>query len=87
MLLARIPTWFFFACAAALSFIGLFMLVTAISTASLHFARCGPSSLPAPQQYCRGASRLLIAGNSVLLASTVFAVVAFWLRIKRCGAK
>lgn len=87
MSLLKIPTWFFFACAAVLSSIGLLVVTTAFSTASLRFGRCGPSSLSAPEQYCRGASQLLIAGYGVLLASIAFAGVAFLFRIKRRGVK
>jgi|APAra7269097080_1048540.scaffolds.fasta_scaffold00565_20 hypothetical protein len=87
MPLPKIPTWLFFACAAVLSSIGAFMATAAFSAASLHFGRCGPSSLSAPEQYCRGASQLLIAGYGVLLASIAFAGVALLLRIKRRGVK
>ena len=87
MSLPKIPTWSFFACAVVLSSIGLFMVATAFSTASLHFGRCGPSNLSAPEQHCRGASQLLIAGYGLLLASIVFAGVALLLRIKRRGVK
>jgi hypothetical protein len=87
MSLLKIPTWFVFACAAALSLIRLLVVATAFSTASLHFGRCGPSSLSAHEHYCRGASQLLIAGYGVLLASIAFAGAASLLRIKRRGVK
>jgi hypothetical protein len=83
MPLARIPTWFFFACSIVLGLTALLMVLTAFSTASLHFGHCGPSSLSSPEQYCRGASQLLIVGYSVLAASLVFAIAAVWLRVKR----
>jgi hypothetical protein len=82
---ARIPTWLFFVCSGALCFVAFLMFATAVSTASLHFGHCGPSSLSAPEQYCRGASQLLIASYIVLLVSVVFAGAAIWLRIKRRG--
>jgi hypothetical protein len=65
MPLARIPTWFFFACSIVLGLTALLMVLTAFSTASLHFGHCGPSSLSSPEQYCRGVSQLLIVGYSV----------------------
>ena len=81
----RIPTWFFVVFSVVLGVVGALMVVTAFSTASLHFGHCGPSSLSSPEQYCRGASQLLIAGYGVLLASAVFSGVAIWLRVIRRG--
>jgi hypothetical protein len=85
MTLARIPTWFFTVTSVTLGFIASLMVVVAFSTASLHFAHCGPSDLSSPEQYCRGASQLLIAGYVVFLASVVFAAAAGWLWVKRRG--
>jgi hypothetical protein len=85
MSLARIPTWLLAVCPVVLGVAGALMVVTAFSTASLHFGHCGPSSLSSPEQYCRGAAELLIAGYGVLLVSAVLAGVVIWLRVRRRG--
>lgn len=85
MTLARMPTWFFAITLVTLGFIASLMVVIAFSTASLHFAHCGPSDLSLSEQYCRGASQLLIVGYAVFLASVVFAAVAVWFWLKRRG--
>jgi hypothetical protein len=81
----KLPKWLFGGCSLVLGLAGALMVLTAFSTASLHFGHCGPSSFSSPEQYCRGASQLLIAGYGVLLASAVLAAVAVWLRVVRRG--
>jgi hypothetical protein len=85
MTLARIPTWFFVITSVTLGFIASLMMVVAFSTASLRFAHCGPSDLSSPEQYCRGAAQLIIAGYAVFSASVVFAAAVVWLWFKRRG--
>ncbi len=59
-----------------------YMLLSAITTASVRYAHCGPSSLSAQDQYCRIASELLIGGYLALAISVVLIASAIWLRLR-----
>jgi len=83
MSLSRTPIWAFVVCSAGLGLIGLFMVVSAFSTASLHFGHCGPNSLSSHEQFCRGAAQLLVAGYGVLFLAALPLGAAIWLRVAR----
>ena len=81
----KLPTWMFGVSSGVLALAAVFMFITAISTASLHFGHCGPSSLSSPELYCRGASQLLIASYVVFAAAVGLTVITIWLDSKRRG--
>ena len=65
--------------AAAFGTIGLLVLAAAVATASLGFAKCGPSTLDALDAGCRGGARLLLVAYGVLSVALVLGAVSLTL--------
>jgi hypothetical protein len=83
MRLTKLPAWPFGVASALAAFVAAFLLVAAVSTASLRFGYCGPATADAPEQYCQVAVRLLHQSYVVGLLAVVLGVVAVWAWAKR----
>ena len=64
---------------------GSWYILSALVTADMRFAHCGPSTIDHVEMYCRVASRLLYQGYGALFAAVVLAVVLV-VRRKRTAA-
>ena len=64
---------------------GSWFMLSALVTADMRFAHCGPSTIDHVEMYCRVASRLLYQAYGALFAAVVLAVVLV-VRRKRTAA-
>jgi uncharacterized PurR-regulated membrane protein YhhQ (DUF165 family) len=62
-----------------------FLLVSAVSTATLRFGQCGASSLDHAEPYCRVGEKLLLLSYASGAASVVLGILTLWLytRLRR----
>ena len=54
--------------------------LSALTTASLRFGQCGPSSLAAAEAYCQAGARLLYVAYGLGALALVTGVLALWIR-------
>lgn len=54
--------------------------LSAVTTASLRFGQCGPSSLAAVEAYCQAGARLLYIAYGLGALAIVTGVLALWIR-------
>lgn len=54
--------------------------LSAVTTASLRFGQCGPSSLASAEAYCQAGARLLYIACGLGALAIVTGVLALWIR-------
>ena len=54
--------------------------LSAVTTATLRFGQCGPSSLDAAQAYCQAGARLMYVAYGLGVLAVVAGVRALWIR-------
>ena len=79
----RIPTWLFGAAALATALAAAYVFLSAVSTASLRFGACGPTSLNHAEQYCRVGTQLLLFSYALGVCALFLVGVTVWLFRRR----
>lgn len=73
--------WFSFAATMAFA---VYLFLSAITTASLRFWYCGPTSLAHQEETCRVGTKLLLLSYGVGAIALVLALATIWLHWRRC---
>lgn len=79
----RIPTWLFGAAALATALAAAYVFLSAVSTASLRFGACGPTSLNHVERYCRVGTQLLLFSYALGVCALFLVGLTVWLFRRR----
>jgi len=79
----RIPTWLFGAASLATALAAGYVFLSAVSTASLRFGACGPTSLDHAEQYCRVGTQLLQFSYALGVCALFLVGLTVWLSRRR----
>jgi len=79
----RIPTWLFGAASLATAIAAAYVFLSAISTASLRFGACGPTSLDHAEQYCRVGTHLVLLSYALGVCALFLFGLTVWLSRRR----
>jgi hypothetical protein len=76
-----------FGVAALSGLLGVWWLLSSITTAQTRFGHCGPSSLDHPEIYCQMAMRLLYRAYAALAVAALLTVAGFVVKRRQGHAR
>jgi hypothetical protein len=79
----RIPTSLFGAASVASALATAYVFLSAVTTASLRFGSCGPTSFDHAEQYCRIGRQLLLFSYALGAFTLLLVGVTVWLSRRR----
>ena len=77
---ARRRFWVLLACSGLTFLASAYLFLCAAASASMRFWHCGPTSLDAPEPYCRAGAEFLVASYATVGISIALLVLAMWFR-------